>query len=111
MRRLLYFLGLFALLVAALLAWPGSATAHAYLDRADPPPDSVLPTSPDTIQLWFTEPLEPNFSEIVIMNSAGQPISTAKSQIGADGVSMTLDLGNLSEGSYTVTWRTLSTAD
>jgi copper transport protein len=101
----------FLALTLALLGRPLPVAAHAYLERAEPAPDSVLPSAPSLLRLWFTETLEPSFSEVVVVDAARQPVHTTRAQVSADGLAMTLALPPLPDGAYTVTWKTLSTVD
>jgi methionine-rich copper-binding protein CopC len=71
-----------------LVGRPAPVSAHAYLERAEPPPDAVLPVAPTTLRLWFTETLEPRFSEVVVVDAERQPVQLPAA-IGPDGLSMT----------------------
>ena len=68
--------GLFAVL---LLLSIGPVFAHANLDRSDPPENAVLPATPGEIRLWFTEPLEPAFSKIILRDATGNVRGTTTS--------------------------------
>lgn len=62
--------------------------------------------------MWFTEPLEPNFSRIRLRNSTGAEVVTAHSQIDAtDPLQMYVQPGELPNGLYTVVWQVVSAAD
>jgi methionine-rich copper-binding protein CopC len=41
-----------------------SARAHAFLDHASPAVGSSAPNSPPVVSLWFTQDLEPAFSDV-----------------------------------------------
>lgn len=108
MRRLL------SLLVVLLigLASVQPASAHANLYRADPPPNAPLERAPEAIHLWFTEPLEAEFSAITLTRANGDPVDTPASSVNPDDpTQMTLVPGDLPDGLYTVSWRALSAAD
>ena len=100
----------FAVLVLCL---PDSASAHANLADADPAPNSVLETAPSNITIWFTEPLEPSFSSIEVLDSRGSRVDNDDSAVNpSDPTVMQVTLqGDLPNGTYTVAWRTLSTVD
>jgi len=49
-------------MLLTLLALPANAAAHAYLDQATPPMESVVRAQPSIVRLAFTEPVEVNFS-------------------------------------------------
>lgn len=105
--------------LAALLAWllvglgrPAPAQAHAALDRADPAPNSVLADHIHLITLWFTEPLEPDFSEIRVYTIEGERVDNADSRVSPDDPHvMTVTLPTLPDGTYTIAWKNVSTVD
>ncbi|MFN8373435.1 MAG: copper resistance protein CopC [Anaerolineae bacterium] len=107
MRRLIVCLLLILLLNTAL-----PASAHANLARSEPAANTVLAEAPAEIRLWFTEPLEPNFSRIRLQDAGGAPVDTAASQIDTtDSTQMFLSLDDLPDGLYTVVWQVVSAAD
>lgn len=90
----------------------GTVSAHANLERADPAQNSVLAEPPSVIRLWFTEPLESNFSRINLRDVDGNIVQTLPSQIDpADSKMMYLTPGAIPDGLYTVSWRAVSTTD
>ena len=103
-------IGLMLVGLALLSATP--LLAHANLERSDPPVGSILMTAPDIIQLSFTEPLEPRFSGITLLDAGGQLLDLPPSVVSvADPTQMSLLPGDLPDGLYTVSWRVLSSAD
>ena len=54
-----------------LLLATGEATAHAFLDHAEPRVGNTVATAPHEVTLWFTQKLEPAFSRITVSNAAG----------------------------------------
>jgi copper transport protein len=103
------------LLLAALLLLglrAGVASAHALLLRSSPPADADLTQPPPTIELWFTEPLEPGFSGARLFDSAGRQLETGAVVLDpADNTHLSLPVGQLAPGIYTVAWQTLSQVD
>ncbi|MFN8471651.1 MAG: CopD family protein [Anaerolineae bacterium] len=98
--------------ILALLIVARVAYAHANLVRADPPVDSVLATSPATLRLWFSEKLEPGFSDVRVLNAARQQVDRGDSHVAPDDpTSLGVSLPPLDPGVYTVAWRTLSAVD
>ncbi|MXY45294.1 MAG: c-type cytochrome [Dehalococcoidia bacterium] len=114
-RRSLFWKGAaIALVIAVLvLSQPATASAHANLADADPAPNSVLDTSPSRITIWFTEPLEPSFSAIEVLDSEGSRVDNDDSAVDpSDPTVMHVSLSDdLPNGTYTVAWRSLSTVD
>ncbi len=99
-------------LLSAVLVVNGIVLAHANLVRAEPPPNSVLDTAPAEIRIWFTEPLEQQFSKINLRDKDGNILNTPPTQIDPnDPTQMFIVPGNLPNGLYTVVWRSLSSAD
>jgi copper transport protein len=102
-----------ALLVVLLLPSGGKVAAHAALDRSEPASGEVLPAAPAEVRIWFTEPLEPRFTQAALLDASGQPVAGGASQVSPDNdhlLILTLPQG-LPEGGYTVSWRNLSAAD
>ena len=96
----------------ALLLSSQLALAHALLLRADPQPNAELTQPPDSLQFWFSEPLEKAFTGARILSAAGTEIPTGAPQIDpADPTHLTLPLESIEPGVYTVVWQTLSSVD
>ncbi|MBA3451201.1 MAG: copper resistance protein CopC, partial [Chloroflexia bacterium] len=88
------------------------AEAHAFLESSDPAASAVLPTSPQTVILRFTEPLETSYSRAELFDQAGAEIPGAVSTIGPEPRTMTVSMpSGLANGTYSLVWRTLSTVD
>ncbi|MBI4312746.1 MAG: copper resistance protein CopC, partial [Chloroflexi bacterium] len=103
-------LGVIALAVLLLAARP--AFAHAALARAVPAPNAVLDASPERVQLWFTEPVAPAFSEIQVLNATGERVDKGGATVdGGDPTMMSVAVEPLGQGTYTVAWKNVSTVD
>ena len=90
----------------------GVVFAHANLASADPAPDSVLEQAPDRVLIRFTEPLEPSFSEIRVLDSSGARVDNGDSAVDPiNPVVMSVSLGTMADGTYTVGWKNVSTVD
>ena len=107
-----------AVLIALVLAlcwwvlWPSSASAHANLASSDPPANSELETAPSRIIIWFTEPVEPALSDIRVLDSAGKQVDKGDSVVDdLNPLAMSVGLGDVSDGTYTVAWMNVSTVD
>jgi len=84
----------------------GEASAHAFLDHAEPRVGNTVATAPREVTLWFTQKLEPAFSSITVTNSAGQRVDTGKTRVSGNQMSVSLRSGGA--GTYRVNWRVLS---
>lgn len=106
---------LMAALLAFLLALVtiGSAQAHANLVRSNPPSGATLAAQPARIQLWFSEELEPAFSQAVVYDANRQRVDANDSQVAPDDpTSLILGLNpNLPNGTYIIAWTTSSKVD
>jgi copper transport protein len=100
-------------LLLVLLALPGSAEAHALLRRATPPTGQTLPGAPSEIRLLFSEPLDPTFSRVRVLDASGRPVDNGDARVDpADEYELVATLPDgLPNGVYTVDWRSLSTID
>ena len=100
------------LLLAVFVLIPARASAHANLAESDPTANSVLDSPPERIVIRFTEPLEPALSEIRVLDSQGQQVDLGDSALDPDDPTvMSVSVGTLGNGSYTVAWRNVSTVD
>ena len=97
------FVGLVPLL---LLLVTGEATAHAFLDHAEPRVGNKVDAAPREVTLWFTQKLEPAFSTIAVTNAAGQRIDTGKARVSGNQMSVSVRPGGT--GTYRVNWHVLS---
>jgi hypothetical protein len=103
MRRLL----LVVAAVLVVLAPSAPAWAHAQLVSADPAKDATVAKAPTTVTLVFSEQLNPDFTTIVVSDSARQRIPAGDPVV--QGVNGTLTLSQaLGNGAYTVAYRVVS---
>ena len=86
-----------------------SARAHAFLDHASPAVGSSVQAGPAIVTLWFTQDLEPAFSDVTVTNEAGQRVDLGNAHI-AQGSPAQLQIGlkPLQPGTYTVSWHVVS---
>jgi copper transport protein len=96
-----------------LIAGVLPASAHAFLETSDPEANAILATAPPLVTMRFTEPLEHSSTRADLYDQTGKQVSGTSFQfVDSDRNSLTLKLPpNLSNGTYTVVYRTLSAAD
>ena len=88
------------------------AFAHASLVRSDPASNSVLAQPPSRVVIWFTEPLEPAFSQIRVLDAQGRQVDRGDSIVDRTNPNvMSVSLEPLDNGTYTVAWSNVSTVD
>lgn len=98
--------------MAALIATTPLVSAHAYLVRADPAPNSVVATTPKQVTLWFDEAVDPNFSSVQILDASQARLDQNDlTAIPGDPMQIHTSLKPLPDGTYTVVWRVLSATD
>ena len=103
----------FALLAClATILVSHSASAHANLLKASPEPSQVLDTPPERVIIWFTEPVEPAFSAITVVNLDGATVTASETKFDpTEPTAIWVPLEPLESGTYTVVWRNVSSVD
>jgi copper resistance protein C len=98
-----------AVALMALLLGAGTASSHAFLERAEPRVGSTVKTAPAQVRVWFTERLEPAFSTLEVVNERGERVDKGPAQVDETSPAMLLvTLKPIKPGTYRVTWRVLS---
>lgn len=98
--------GLAALLLAAVPL--AGAHAHALLDHATPGVGATVKAAPPSLDLTFTEGVEPAFSGIELAPQGGARIKLGKPT--GQGATLSVKLGRtLPPGTYVVHWHVVST--
>src|SRR6266508_2952738 len=102
-----------AVVLAVILAlWapaPRVAFAHAELTGSEPPDGAVLATSPQTVRLFFGEPIEREFYAVEVYTARRVRVDKRDARIPADNIqALEVGLQDLEPGVYTVVWRVLS---
>ena len=106
------------LVLAAILALPWlvaagtPAGAHALLRESDPAAGSSLDKAPSRVLLSFTERPEPGLSSIRVLDSGGRQVERGQaSPVRGSPLDFAVGLGDLADGTYTVSWRVVSRDD
>lgn len=109
MRHVPAFAAVVTVLVITLATWSSPAAAHAELRETLPPTGAVLDESPSRVELVFSEPVEAAIGGIRLYDSNGDRLDRGDSyhpDQQPDRIAM--DLDDLDDGSYVVTWRVVS---
>jgi methionine-rich copper-binding protein CopC len=86
-----------------------AALAHAFLDHANPAVGSSVPTGPASVTIWFTQDLEPAFSNVAVIDAAGQRVDLGNAQVPQDHPDeLQIGLKTLPSGTYKVSWHVVS---
>ena len=96
--------------VAAALAAPAQALAHAQLEGTSPARDATVKTQPAAVVFRFDEPVEGNFGAVRVFNSAGDRVDSGDAfHPNGTGSLMGVHLKpHLPAGTYTATYRVVS---
>jgi methionine-rich copper-binding protein CopC len=93
----------------AFLASPGAVLAHAFLDHAVPAVGSRIRTPPSEIRLQFSQPLEPAFSSVRVLDAGGKQVDRMDKRLDpSDASLLKVSVPRLAPGVYRVVWRVLS---
>ncbi|MGH3444365.1 MAG: copper resistance CopC/CopD family protein, partial [Nocardioidaceae bacterium] len=109
--RVAMLVGVLVLAGVGVLASP--AAGHSLLKRSSPAAGSSLPHPPRVLKLFFTEPPEPSLSTVSVLDSSGQAVPGVGKPAVVPGNpdQLRAALPRLSDGVYTVNWRTTSKVD
>jgi copper transport protein len=102
---------LVAALVAAcgLLVGAGPADAHAVLESTEPTDGAQLDAAPEQIVLRFSESVQAADDGITVYAGSGDELDTGEPEHPDDqGAAMAVDLPDLDEGAYVVSYRVIS---
>jgi copper transport protein len=100
-----------AVAVGLVLATPQLALAHLHLRRSAPTARAVLDTVPREIRLVFTEAPQAAVSSIRLLAAGGAEVELGAPFIDPDSATslvVRIPVEALSQGAYTVVWRTAS---
>jgi copper transport protein len=95
-------------MLAIVVATAGPAAAHAVLLRTDPSPQTTVKTPPEAVRLRFSEPVEVAFGAVRVFDVDGKRVDKGKITTDAGRREVVVP-ASLPGGTYTVTWRVVST--
>src|SRR5919201_6278677 len=97
------------LAVAAALAAPATAWAHAALLRTSPVASRVLSGAPKQVVLIYSEAVEPRFAIVSVTDAAGtQEMTGPPRRSPQNPEALVVPLRQIPEGWYLVYWRVIS---
>ena len=89
-----------------------SLPAHALLVRSIPAARKVVKTPPSSVQMWFSESVNPLTSRAIVVDTTNRQVDNHDNHVSpADPKEMILTLPPLPAGTYVVVWRTQSAED
>jgi copper transport protein len=97
------------LALAATLALPASAWAHAALVKTVPAASGVVNRPPAQVSLTYSEAVEPRFAIVSVTDADGRlGAAAAARRSAADPDTLVVPLDRLAQGWYLVYWRVVS---
>ena len=98
-----------AIVIGGLCTW---IEAHALLERSVPQNGVTLSHPPGEVLLVFTEQPEPDLSAVQVLDASARTVTGgAPRPVPGRPLELRVPLPRLSQGTYTVTWRTVSRID
>jgi copper transport protein len=95
-----------------LVAAGTPAGAHALLSESDPAAGASLERAPSRVVLTFTERPEPGLSSIQVLDTGGGQVQQGEAApLEAAPLQFAVGLGDVADGTYTVSWRVVSKDD
>ncbi|WP_188988447.1 copper resistance CopC/CopD family protein [Paenibacillus nasutitermitis] len=102
------FLAAFFMMVTVLIGIPGTAQAHAELERSIPEANTRLDGTPEAVELFFNEPIEPKAGTVEVLDAKSNSVTSNDPVVSQDRKSLKLQLPKLGEGVYTVSYQVIS---
>jgi methionine-rich copper-binding protein CopC len=100
------------LALAATLAFPTVAFAHAEPTSSTPAAGSTVKEAPTTVTIIFGEEVKPDESNIRVFDSKGAEVSTGKATTDPNDLKkMSVEMKGTDSESYVVLWNTVSADD
>lgn len=97
-----------ALLFGSMTAFaPAEVRFHAHLVRADPAVNDTIATTPKSVRLWFSEPVELSLSRVRVVRVGGDTVKTGGLRHeGTTASTASLDFSSpaTTPGTYVVTY-------
>jgi len=88
------------------LAGVSAASAHAFLEHADPRVGSTVKVSPTEVKIWFTEGVILPFSSLKVVDASGKEVQKSDKHLDpAHSDVLIVSVPPLKPGKYTVSWR------
>jgi methionine-rich copper-binding protein CopC len=87
-------------IVATRAAW-----AHSFPEQETPSAGATVATAPAQVTIKYDAPIEKLFDSLRVVDASGQDKAAGAPQVSADGYELSVPVGALSPGQYTVQWR------
>jgi copper resistance protein C len=93
-----------ALLVAALSGYALVVSAHSFPESETPSAGQTIAAAPSEVIINFDAPIEKLFAKLEVVGTDGKNDADGAPQVSNDGRRLSVKLGALKPGDYTVKW-------
>lgn len=110
-----WLLALFLAVAFTTLVAVPYASAEAVPERGIPPIDQAVPVMPTTVEVWFSEPVDPNGTSLAVVQLDGDRVDRGDAAVDPnDATGQRVVVGiypGLDNGIYEVRWNAVSAVD
>ncbi|MEV0621921.1 copper resistance CopC family protein [Nonomuraea sp. NPDC050404] len=106
-RSIIRSLALAAIALLAVASMGAPAFAHAGLKSSDPKDGSTVKEAISSVELVFTEDIQPKYTTVVITGPGGAKVADGKPKVDGDTVTLALK-PDLADGRYAIAFRVIS---
>jgi copper resistance protein C len=93
-----------AALLAIVVSIPIVASAHSFPETESPSAGQKVSAAPTEVAIKFDAPIEKLFAKLEVTGADGQNVAAGAPQVSDDGIHMSVKIGALKPGDYTVKW-------
>ena len=93
-----------AALLAIVVSNPIVAWAHSFPEKESPSAGQKVASPPSEVVIDFDAPIEKLFAKLEVTASDGQNLAVGAPQVSDNGIRMSVKVGALKPGDYTVKW-------
>ena len=91
-------------LLAIGVSNPIAAWAHSFPEQEIPSAGQKVSSSPSEVVIKFDAPIEKLFAKLEVTATDGQNLAVGAPQVSDNGIRMSVKVGALKPGDYTVKW-------
>jgi copper resistance protein C len=91
-------------LLAIMTGYSIVASAHSFPDKEMPSAGQQVASSPSEVVIDFDAPIEKLFAKLEVTGTDGQNLAAGAPQVSDDGRQLSVKVGALKPGDYTVKW-------